>query len=107
MEDKYIVIMTSCSDKETKKKIIDKLLSEKLAACIQVLDIKSYYTWKGKVENSDEFLLLIKTRKSLFSKAKASIKENHNYDTPEIISLDIEDGHRDYFQWINEVTFKN
>lgn len=107
MEDKYIVIMTSCSDKETKKKIIDKLLSEKLAACIQVSDIKSYYTWKGKVENSDEFLLLIKTRKSLFPKAKASIKENHNYDTPEIISLDIEEGHRDYFQWINEVTFKN
>ncbi len=104
MDNKYCVIVTTCENENKTKKIIDKLLNNKLATCIQTTQVTSHYSWKGKVEHQPEIMLLIKTRVSLYQEIEELIKKNHNYDTPEIIQLPIQNGSKDYFDWIEEVT---
>jgi periplasmic divalent cation tolerance protein len=103
MEAKYCVVMTTYSDEGVGKKIIDNLLESKLAACIQVQEVKSYFSWKGSVNNEKEYLLLIKSKHSLYSEIENCIKENHSYDIPEIIELPIINGSQSYCKWIDEV----
>jgi periplasmic divalent cation tolerance protein len=82
--------------------IAQMLLTAKLAACIQVNQIKSYYTRQGSINIDDEQQLLIKCKTQDFAKIQGCIKENHSYETPEIIQIPITDGSPEYFQWISE-----
>ena len=103
MEPKYCVVMTTYSDEEVGKKIIDALLEQKLAACIQVQEVNSFFFWKGEVNKEKEFLLLIKTKHSLYANVEKCIKENHSYEVPEIIELPVINGSQAYCNWIEEV----
>ncbi|MDD5006222.1 MAG: divalent-cation tolerance protein CutA [Candidatus Omnitrophica bacterium] len=85
------------------KKLIDFLLSKKLAACINIIPkVDSFFWWQGKIDKAKESLLVIKTKKSLFDKLVKAIKSKHPYDVPEIIAIDIVSGNKDYLEWINE-----
>src|SRR5271157_5115658 len=100
---KYCVIVTTFSSDKTGSGIIHALLNEELAACVQVLPIKSFYKWKGKLSTGREKLMLIKAKTRDFGRIKRTIIENHDYQTPEIISLRIENGSAAYFKWMDEV----
>jgi len=106
MDNEFIQIITTIPSKEIEKKIAKDLLNNKLAACTQLLKspIKSRYWWKGKIEKAKEWILIIKTKKILFSKVEEIIKKNHFYEVPEIIVTDINGGSSDYLQWIKEET---
>jgi len=100
---KYISVFVTVPDKKTSKKIVDSVLNRKLAACASVLGgVSSSYWWKGKIESSKELMLIMKTVKSKFKKLEKDIKENHPYDTPEIIAFDIVAANADYLKWIKE-----
>ena len=98
------VIKTTCKDKKEAKKIANILLEKRLAACIQISSIESLYTWENRVCNEKEKLLLIKTKTKLFEKVKRKIKENHSYDVPEIILIDIKNSTKEYKKFIGENT---
>ena len=102
----YIQISTTTETKEEAQKIALYLVEQKLAACVQIGGpIESTYRWKGKVENAQEWLCLIKTRENLFDKVEAAIKKLHSYETPEIIAVPILEGSKEYLNWIdNEST---
>ncbi len=100
----FSVILTTLKDKLEAESLAKILLEEKLCACIQLFPISSYYHWAGKVEDSTEFLLLIKTKKELYSEVEKRILECHSYDIPEIISLPIENGFSGYLDWIKKET---
>jgi periplasmic divalent cation tolerance protein len=104
MDNKYSVVITTTGNKEDAEKIANGLLSEKLAACIQVIQIKSYYTWKESVNVDDEHLLLIKSKEKDYSEIEKCIKANHSYEIPEIIQLPMTAGLPAYLGWINDVT---
>jgi len=77
------------------------LLNGSLAACVQVSPgVTSIYRWKGAIEKSEERLLVIKTRRELFSGVEAAIRAKHPYDVPEIIAWPLCDGHAPYLDWI-------
>ena len=98
------VVFVTCSEKEAKT-IAQTVVSNKLAACVNILSqVTSIYTWKGKVEEDQECLLIIKTRKDLFTQLMEKIKSVHSYDVPEIIYLPILDGNPAYLNWIEEST---
>ncbi len=97
---KIIMIQTTCKNKKEAKKIAKVLLENKLAACIQISKINSFYTWKNKICNEAENLLSIKTKKDNFKKIKRKIKEIHSYDLPEIISFDIRNVSSEYAKFI-------
>ena len=101
----YIQITITTETKEQAEIIAQHLVDKKLAACVQIVGpITSIYRWKGKVENAQEWLCLIKTRNDLYSKVEAAIKNQHPYETPEIIAVPIVKGSKEYLQWISEET---
>ncbi len=104
MTAQYGMIMTTTPSAEDAQRIARLLVEEKLAACVQLMPIQSFYYWKEKTQADSETLLLIKTRKALFDRAIARIKDVHRYEVPEIVATDIVAGHQGYFDWIDQVT---
>jgi len=100
----YGVMLTTTPSREEATRIAKLLIDEKLAACVQLLAIESFYFWQGKTQNEPETLLLIKTRTALFDQAIARIKQVHSYTVPEIVALPFSAGFAGYLAWIGEVT---
>ena len=99
------VVMVSASSQNEAEKIAKELVERKLAACVSIIpNMRSIYIWEGKVEDSEEYLMIIKTRGELFEQVKQAIQKIHSYKIPEIISLPITHALEDYVRWINEVT---
>lgn len=97
------IILTTCPEKESES-LSQKLLEEKLCACISITNVKSLYWWKGKIEKGNEMLLIIKTKDELADKLMERIKEIHSYENPEIIVLNAEKTSEKYLNWLEEVT---
>ena len=95
-----VVIQTTCGTKEEARKIAKVLIEEKLAACVQLSEIESFYQWKNEFCCDNETLLNIKTIKDNFEKIKSKILELHSYDLPEIIQLDITNTSEEYLKFI-------
>ena len=99
-----VLIQTTCSNKDEAKNIAKVLIEEKLAACVQLSEIESFYSWNNEFCCDNETLLSIKTTKENFEKIKSKIKELHSYDLPEIIQLDITNASKEYLKFIGENT---
>lgn len=97
-----IIIITTTDTQEEAEKLSCLLVEKKIAACVQVSTIKSYYMWQQKFEKSDEYILHIKTDESMYDKIENLILKNHSYDLPEIIAIPICKGYSKYFKWMNE-----
>ena len=101
----YIIVLCTTNSKDSAKQIAKTLISAKLAACVNIVDkFESIYSWKGKIVEDSEVLMIIKTQKALFENLKNKIEEIHPYETPEIISFDISEGSNPYLDWIRENT---
>ena len=100
----YGVLLTTVPGREEAATIAKLLVDEKLAACVQLLPIESFYAWQGKTQNEAEILLLVKTRSALFEPAIARIKQVHSYSVPEIVAMPFTAGFAGYLDWIDEVT---
>jgi len=99
----YLQVTTTTETKEQAQTIAQHLVETKLAVCVQITGpITSIYRWKGKVENAQEWLCLIKTRDDLYNKVEAAIKSHHPYETPEIIAVPIVKGSKEYLSWLDD-----
>ncbi len=101
--DYGIVLVTAASQKEAET-IARALLEAKLAACVAITPVESFYVWQGKMNCDREWQLTIKTNLSLFEAIAAKIKAIHSYEVPEIIALPIVAGTSSYLNWIGENT---
>lgn len=100
-----IVIFCTVPTKDDAKKISNALVSERLAACVSIVDkVHSVFSWNSELCNENEMLLIIKTRRELFDKIEAVIKALHSYNVPEIIALPVIVGSEDYLGWIAHET---
>jgi periplasmic divalent cation tolerance protein len=100
MTDIRIVFTTAGSEEEAQK-IAHHLVESRMAACINIVpQIASVYRWQGKVEETREWLLLIKTTADGSEKIREAIAELHSYELPECVCLTVEDGSANYLQWI-------
>ncbi|MDD5448170.1 MAG: divalent-cation tolerance protein CutA [Actinomycetota bacterium] len=97
----FAQISTTTNNRDEANKIARLLVEQKLAACVQIVGpIKSIYRWEGKVEEAEEWLLIVKSKEALFERVKKLIKENHSYDVPEILLVPITGGSQDYLEWL-------
>jgi periplasmic divalent cation tolerance protein len=100
-----IVVFVTTPDEGVAVRIAKSLVEARLAACVNIIkDIRSIYSWQGKIEDDSEVLLVVKTRNEHFDSLSKKIKELHSYSVPEIIALPIIKGSEDYLKWIREVT---
>jgi len=98
----YIIVFITASNQREAKQIAQHLVEEKLAACVNVIPgITSIYRWKGKIERSQESLLVVKTKNSLWPDLVRQVRKEHSYNTPEIIALPIVKGWKPYLDWLD------
>lgn len=100
MTDK-IVVLSTCDSEEQAARLARHLVEQRLAACVNILpNVRSFYRWHEKVEDSDEWMLVIKSRRDLFLALRAEIEKMHSYEVPEIIALQVVDGSQAYLGWL-------
>ena len=103
MEKYFVEIRTTSDNQDALRKIAAALVETKLAACVQIGGpILSTYRWEGKVESKKEWLLSAKSISYLLQNATLAIKENHNYDEPEIVATRFEVLSDGYAIWLGE-----
>lgn len=96
------VVLVTASSQAEGEALARSLLEIKLAACITITPVHSFYTWQGEIHSESEWQLIIKTDLAQFPLISARIQELHSYDVPEIIALPIVAGSQSYLRWIAE-----
>jgi len=101
MREHYIIAITTTPSKNEAEKIAKTLLEERLIACANIIGpVQSLFWWQGKIDEAQEHLILMKTRKDLFSKLSEKVKALHSYQVPEIIAMPIVEGFKPYLEWL-------
>ena len=101
---KPVIIVSTFPSKQSVTSIANKLVKKRLTACVNITTISSIYTWKGKIENQNEYLSLFKTTKKNQSVLKKELKKLHPYDVPEIAEINVESVNQPYMKWLVDST---
>lgn len=101
---KYCMIETAFDNKNELDKVVNKLLENKLVASCQVIESDSRWNWKNKPESSTEYLLFMKTKKSLSQEIYETIKEIHSYECFEFAIFALNSCSEEYLSWIDRET---
>ena len=100
-----ILVLTHLPDKPTAMELARALITERLAACVNVgAPVQSMYHWQGQIETADEIPVTIKTRAVLYPRVEAAILASHPYELPEIVAVPVLDGLRPYLDWLDAET---
>jgi periplasmic divalent cation tolerance protein len=101
--DRFQIVLTTAGSDEQARSIARGLVERRLAACVNIVPLGcSVYRWKGRIEEEEEWLLVIKTAERLFPAVSAAVRELHTYETPEVLALDVRDGDPDYLRWLGD-----
>jgi periplasmic divalent cation tolerance protein len=101
MTDK-IVVLSACESEDEAARVARVLVEKRLAACVSIVPgVRSIYRWKDKIEDTTEFVLIIKSRRDLFDALRAEIAKIHSYEVPEVIALPVVDGADRYLAWLD------
>jgi periplasmic divalent cation tolerance protein len=100
-----VVVLVTVASPEEADGIATALVTERLAACVNVVGpVRSIYRWNDQVQHDPELLLIIKSRAALFGELEARVRALHSYETPEIIALPIAAGSAAYLDWLQSAT---
>ena len=101
----HVVALSTVPDAETAVRLARTLVSERLAACVNILPVsRSVYEWQGQLREEAEVLCIIKTRRDLFARLCARWVGLHPYQVPELVALDVQGGHAPYLSWMDAQT---
>jgi len=103
MVKKYIIVQTHTNKKQVYKDISRLLIEKKVAACINIYPaVLSIYRYNNEIIEDNEYLMHVKTTSDKFTEIRKIIERLHNYETPEIISLEISEGNEKFLKWIQD-----
>lgn len=107
MDEKLCMVYVTASDKDEARKIAEKVVSMRLAACANIYDgVTSIYWWEEKVQDDQEATLIMKTRESLLPQLKDAVRGAHSYSCPCIVAIPIVFADKEYSDWIIKETGK-
>lgn len=97
------IALTTAGSAEEAKQLAQMLVERRLAACVNILPgVRSVYRWKGKVEDVEEAMLVIKTSRSQAAAVESALREAHSYDLPEFLLLPVSGGGAAYLAWLRD-----
>jgi periplasmic divalent cation tolerance protein len=97
----YKIVLVTAPDRKVARALARTALAKRLIACANLLpEIESHYRWQGKIEQSREVLLILKTRAACVPALEKWVLEHHPYDTPEFLVLDLRAGNHRYLDWL-------
>jgi periplasmic divalent cation tolerance protein len=103
MPTECIIVFCNCPNLKTAETLAELLIENQLAACVNIIPtIHSVFYWEGKLEKTDEAMLIIKTMQTHYLALEVMIQKHHPYEIPEIISVSIKEGQRDYLAFIQK-----
>jgi len=101
LEGERVYIVFTTAPEADAERLARSLVESRLAACVNVVPgLKSLYWWKGNIEESGEYLLILKTAEKVLPDLIAKLREMHPYDLPEIIAVPVEAGLEEYLDWV-------
>jgi periplasmic divalent cation tolerance protein len=101
MPEKILLALSTFPDAEIARHISNRLVSERFAACANILPaVESIYRWKGNVENANETLVLFKLWEDRQSAFQEKLRSLHPYEVPEIIFVPVSSGLPEYLGWV-------
>src|ERR1700693_3305354 len=101
MAEKILLALSTFPDSETAQRIANQLVTEKLAACANILPaIESIYRWKEKIETGSETLVFFKLSEDRQSAFREKLRSLHPYEVPEIIFVPVANGLPEYLRWV-------
>jgi periplasmic divalent cation tolerance protein len=104
-EQEILLVITNLPDRATAERIAETLVTEGVAACVNVLaECTSYYRWEGKLNHTSEVPLLIKTTREAYQRLEVALRKLHPYDLPELIALPVSTGLPEYLNWVESET---
>ncbi|MFI6705451.1 divalent-cation tolerance protein CutA [Nonomuraea sp. NPDC050478] len=102
---RHVEVHVTAGTREEAERIVNAAVASRTAAGAQISGpIASTYWWKGEIQRSEEFLVLMKTAGDRLDDLIMVVREAHSYETPEIVAVPIEGGLADYLNWITEET---
>jgi periplasmic divalent cation tolerance protein len=95
------LVLTTCGSREIADRLALALVEQRLAACVNVIPgVRSTYRWAGRIEQADEFVLMIKTAGSRLAEIEAIIRAISGYELPELVAVEIAGGSAGYLDWV-------
>ncbi len=105
MDEEFLLVLTTCPDPESARRLATKAVESELAACVnQLPGVNSFYSWEGNLQQTVEIMLLFKTRRPAYEALEALLQDEHPYELPEIIAVPINHGSPGYLKWIEDNT---
>ena len=96
-----LVVLVACPNARHAARLARALLHRRLAACVNLVPgVQSLFWWEGKIDQTREVLMVIKTSTTRFESLRKTVARLHPYDVPEILALPIRHGHRPYLRWL-------
>ena len=103
MAEKILLALSTFPDAEIARRISNQLVSERFAACANILpSVESIYRWKEKIESGNETLVFFKVSENRQSTFQDKLRSLHPYDVPEIVFVPVADGLPEYLKWVSE-----
>jgi len=99
-----LIVLTTCPNQEEAESLAGKLVSQHLAACVQILPkMTSVFIWDGIVQKEPEHLLLIKTLPEKWDELQSLIVKEHSYSVPEIVAINADQISESYLSWMRDI----
>ena len=103
MAETILLALSTFPDRETGQRISNQLVTEKFAACANILPgIESIYRWKERIETGNETLVFFKLSEDRQSAFQEKLRSLHPYDVPEIIFVPVVSGLAEYLRWVDQ-----
>lgn len=101
----FVVVLTTLPDTEAARAFVQRLVDQRVIACGTVLgQATSVFRWQGAVEEATEVQVVLKTRRELWDRLAAAVRDAHPYEVPELLALPVAAGSEAYLAWLSAET---
>lgn len=97
-----IAVITTIDSHKAAQAMAAALVERKLAACVQISPIESFYSWQGETQHEQEFRVVAKSLAVRYAEVEATMRELHSYELPGIYAIAVAEIFEPYAHWVIE-----